>query len=84
MDEGPCEGNFERWFYDNQTDVCRPFRYGGCKGNKNNYPTEHACSYHCRQPGVHKGLISNARTKAYAKCIYIVCGLNGFGLYFFR
>ncbi|XP_017478128.1 PREDICTED: papilin isoform X5 [Rhagoletis zephyria] len=55
MEAGPCEGNFERWYYDNQTDVCRPFRYGGCKGNKNNYPTEHACSYHCRQPGVHKG-----------------------------
>lgn len=56
VDEGPCEGNFERWFYDNQTDVCRPFVYGGCKGNKNNYATEHSCNYHCRQPGVHKGL----------------------------
>ena len=56
MDQGPCEGSFERWFYDNATDVCRPFSYGGCKGNKNNYPTEHACNYHCRQPGVHKGL----------------------------
>ncbi|XP_065354306.1 papilin isoform X6 [Calliphora vicina] len=54
MDQGPCEGSFERWFYDNTTDVCHPFTYGGCKGNKNNYPTEHACNYHCRQPGVHK------------------------------
>uniref|UniRef100_A0A1B0C4R9 Papilin n=1 Tax=Glossina palpalis gambiensis TaxID=67801 RepID=A0A1B0C4R9_9MUSC len=58
VDEGPCEGNFERWYYDNQTDVCRPFTYGGCKGNKNNYPTEHACSYHCRQPGIHKDYCS--------------------------
>ncbi|XP_036342960.1 LOW QUALITY PROTEIN: papilin-like [Rhagoletis pomonella] len=58
MEAGPCEGDFERWYYDNQTDVCRPFRYGGCKGNKNNYPTEHACSYHCRQPGVHKDYCS--------------------------
>ncbi|XP_037820569.1 papilin isoform X5 [Lucilia sericata] len=58
MDEGPCEGSFERWYYDNATDVCRPFRYGGCKGNKNNYPTEHACNYHCRQPGVHKDYCS--------------------------
>ncbi|XP_054726012.1 papilin isoform X2 [Anastrepha obliqua] len=54
MEPGPCEGSFERWYYDNETDVCRPFRYGGCKGNKNNYPTDHACNYHCRQPGVHK------------------------------
>ncbi|XP_055847561.1 papilin isoform X3 [Episyrphus balteatus] len=54
MDNGPCQGNFERWFYDNQTDTCQRFMYGGCKGNKNNYATEHACNYHCRQPGVHK------------------------------
>ncbi|KAH8381906.1 hypothetical protein KR009_000904, partial [Drosophila setifemur] len=53
-ESGPCGGSFDRWFYDNQTDVCRPFTYGGCKGNKNNYPTEHACSYNCRQPGVLK------------------------------
>ncbi|XP_030369297.1 papilin isoform X5 [Scaptodrosophila lebanonensis] len=53
-ESGPCAGNFERWYYDNQTDICRPFVYGGCKGNKNNYPTEHACSYSCRQPGVLK------------------------------
>ncbi|XP_004530678.1 papilin isoform X3 [Ceratitis capitata] len=58
VEAGPCEGNFERWYYDNQTDVCRPFAYGGCKGNKNNYPTEHACNYHCRQPGVHKDYCS--------------------------
>ncbi|XP_065354303.1 papilin isoform X3 [Calliphora vicina] len=58
MDQGPCEGSFERWFYDNTTDVCHPFTYGGCKGNKNNYPTEHACNYHCRQPGVHKDYCS--------------------------
>ncbi|XP_023166272.2 papilin isoform X2 [Drosophila hydei] len=54
VESGPCAGNYERWYYDNQTDVCRPFSYGGCKGNKNNYPTEHACSYSCRQPGVLK------------------------------
>ncbi|XP_055847560.1 papilin isoform X2 [Episyrphus balteatus] len=58
MDNGPCQGNFERWFYDNQTDTCQRFMYGGCKGNKNNYATEHACNYHCRQPGVHKEFCS--------------------------
>ncbi|XP_032578299.1 papilin isoform X5 [Drosophila sechellia] len=54
VESGPCAGNFERWYYDNETDICRPFTYGGCKGNKNNYPTEHACNYNCRQPGVLK------------------------------
>ncbi|XP_015037150.2 papilin isoform X5 [Drosophila pseudoobscura] len=59
VENGPCAGNYERWYYDNQTDICRPFTYGGCKGNKNNYPTEHACSYSCRQPGVLKGPVDN-------------------------
>ncbi|XP_044574257.1 papilin isoform X6 [Drosophila ananassae] len=59
VESGPCNGNFERWFYDNQTDICRPFTYGGCKGNKNNYPTEHACNYNCRQPGVLKDPVEN-------------------------
>ncbi|KQS52137.1 papilin isoform X5 [Drosophila erecta] len=54
VESGPCGGNFDRWYYDNETDICRPFTYGGCKGNKNNYPTEHACNYNCRQPGVLK------------------------------
>jgi len=59
VESGPCAGNFERWYYDNESDICRPFTYGGCKGNKNNYPTEHACNYNCRQPGVLKGLRSD-------------------------
>lgn len=57
MDQGPCEGNYERWYYEKESDSCRSFTYGGCKGNKNNYPSEHACNYYCRQPGIHKGLI---------------------------
>lgn len=56
VEEGPCEGNFERWYFDKEQDTCRPFRYGGCKGNKNNFPTEHACKYQCRRPGVRKGI----------------------------
>lgn len=56
VEEGPCEGNFERWYFDKDQDTCRPFRYGGCKGNKNNFPTEHACKYQCKKPGVRKGM----------------------------
>uniref|UniRef100_A0A182PGJ0 Papilin n=1 Tax=Anopheles epiroticus TaxID=199890 RepID=A0A182PGJ0_9DIPT len=54
MDAGPCNGTFERWYYDKDSDACHPFYYGGCKGNKNNYPTEASCGYHCKKPGVHK------------------------------
>lgn len=59
LEEGPCNGNYERWYFDKDQDVCRPFRYGGCKGNKNNYPTEQACSYQCKTPGVRKGILTD-------------------------
>ncbi|XP_049534828.1 papilin isoform X3 [Anopheles darlingi] len=54
LEHGPCNGTFERWHYDKETDACQPFYYGGCKGNKNNYQTEASCNYHCKKPGVHK------------------------------
>uniref|UniRef100_A0A672H631 BPTI/Kunitz inhibitor domain-containing protein n=1 Tax=Salarias fasciatus TaxID=181472 RepID=A0A672H631_SALFA len=37
---GPCRAAFQRWFYDRSTGSCRTFVYGGCRGNKNNYPSE--------------------------------------------
>lgn len=54
MEQGPCNGTFENWFFDKESDTCRPFLYGGCKGNDNRYATEHACNYHCKKPGVQK------------------------------
>ncbi|XP_035795510.1 papilin-like isoform X2 [Anopheles albimanus] len=53
-EDGPCNGTFERWYYDKETGACQLFYYGGCKGNKNNYQSEAACNYHCKKPGVHK------------------------------
>lgn len=55
VEEGPCNGNYERWYFDNEQDVCRPFRYGGCKGTKNNFATEQACQYQCKNPSVQRG-----------------------------
>lgn len=55
MEEGPCSGNFERWYFDNEADTCKPFRYGGCKGTKNNFVSEAACKYQCKNPSVQKG-----------------------------
>lgn len=54
IEQGPCEGSFERWGYDKDRDVCTPFVYGGCKGTKNNYLSESACNYHCKTPGIGK------------------------------
>lgn len=57
VEAGPCNGTFENWYYDHESDSCERFNYGGCKGNKNRYPTEHSCTYHCKKPGVHKGKV---------------------------
>ncbi|XP_070503266.1 papilin isoform X4 [Chironomus tepperi] len=54
IEPGICNGSFERWAYDKEQDSCVPFNYGGCKGNKNNFPTVGACEHHCKKPGIGK------------------------------
>lgn len=55
VESGPCNGNFERWYFDKEDENCKPFRYGGCKGNKNSFVSEQACKYQCKNPSVQKG-----------------------------
>uniref|UniRef100_A0A182FPU5 Uncharacterized protein n=1 Tax=Anopheles albimanus TaxID=7167 RepID=A0A182FPU5_ANOAL len=64
-EDGPCNGTFERWYYDKETGACQLFYYGGCKGNKNNYQSEAACNYHCKKPGVHKRVLDPIPRDAY-------------------
>ena len=44
---GPCQGRLTRYYFDTALLTCVPFRYGGCKGNKNNFPTEDECMDTC-------------------------------------
>ena len=44
---GNCDGYFQVWFHDPSTGLCRPFMYGGCGGNANNYPSFEACQMAC-------------------------------------
>lgn len=46
-DTGPCRGFFVRWFYNPLTNLCLPFIYGGCQGNRNNFATQALCMSHC-------------------------------------
>lgn len=44
---GTCDAHFQVWFHNPSTGLCRPFFYGGCGGNENNYPTFEACQKAC-------------------------------------
>uniref|UniRef100_A0A7M5VFX9 Papilin n=1 Tax=Clytia hemisphaerica TaxID=252671 RepID=A0A7M5VFX9_9CNID len=46
---GNCEGNFQRYYYDQLTNECKLFVYGGCRGNKNNYISQGKCEQECVQ-----------------------------------
>ncbi|CAG9813449.1 unnamed protein product, partial [Phaedon cochleariae] len=54
QEAGPCNGQYQRYWYDEETGQCQPFVYGGCKGNKNNFPTIEACRQQCATPGEKK------------------------------
>ncbi|CAH0551174.1 unnamed protein product, partial [Brassicogethes aeneus] len=46
-EEGPCRGQFKRYYYDQDSKQCKEFNYGGCKGNSNNFQTLKACNQQC-------------------------------------
>ncbi|XP_013147767.1 PREDICTED: papilin isoform X2 [Papilio polytes] len=47
LDPGPCENLQSRWGYDGSLGTCITFMYGGCGGNRNNFPTQEHCNYFC-------------------------------------
>ncbi|XP_030767480.1 spondin-1 isoform X2 [Sitophilus oryzae] len=46
-DQGPCQGYYNRWYFDSRKLMCVPFVYGGCRGNKNNFLTSEECMGSC-------------------------------------
>ncbi|PIO14538.1 hypothetical protein AB205_0191710 [Aquarana catesbeiana] len=46
-DPGPCKAHVKRYYYDQETDTCKDFIYGGCEGNRNNFKTEEECKRIC-------------------------------------
>lgn len=44
---GMCRALMPRWTYFSATDECKPFGYGGCGGNGNNFISEEECQQKC-------------------------------------
>ncbi|GIY77807.1 kunitz-type U19-barytoxin-Tl1a [Caerostris extrusa] len=47
-DSGMCMALFFKFHYDQNTESCHQFVYGGCGGNGNNYDSERECLQHCK------------------------------------
>ncbi|XP_023024840.1 extracellular matrix protein f-spondin [Leptinotarsa decemlineata] len=47
-DPGPCQGYYNRWWFDSTKLRCLPFIFGGCRGNRNNFLTEEQCMDTCQ------------------------------------
>ncbi|VEN50612.1 unnamed protein product [Callosobruchus maculatus] len=62
-EEGPCRGEYARFYYDKESKQCVPFLYGGCKGNNNNFLTIEACKQKCMAPGRKKDHCSLPRAQ---------------------
>jgi hypothetical protein len=46
-ESGACNAYLQRWYLDIATGICKPFVYGGCGGNANNYESLAACQAAC-------------------------------------
>lgn len=54
-DSGPCRAAFPMFFFDAETQSCRTFLYGGCRGNGNRYGSESECVERCITQGAAEG-----------------------------
>lgn len=48
MDEGSCRHYALRWYFHPMTNSCRPFIFGGCRGNGNRFESKWECEQHCK------------------------------------
>lgn len=45
--EGACNVNAVRYYYDKELKICKQFKYGGCRGNENNFKSVKECYKVC-------------------------------------
>uniref|UniRef100_A0A8D0BW87 Collagen alpha-1(VII) chain n=1 Tax=Salvator merianae TaxID=96440 RepID=A0A8D0BW87_SALMN len=49
MDEGFCLHYTVLWYYHREANSCRPFIFGGCGGNANQFPSKQECELWCKR-----------------------------------
>ncbi|XP_039918299.1 LOW QUALITY PROTEIN: collagen alpha-1(VII) chain-like [Hirundo rustica] len=55
MDEGSCQRHSLLWYFHVPTNSCRPFLFGGCRGNSNRFPSRRECERRCRSSTAGRG-----------------------------
>ena len=81
VDEGPCRGEIERYYYNTITQKCEVFYYGGCQGNANNFRSYQECQKTCfRIPSKFwsntSGDVTSSTSESYWKCpagVFTLC-----------
>lgn len=63
-DVGMCRGFAQRFFYDGADQECKPFTYGGCLGNANNFASQEECLSACAPPVIDAKARARARARA--------------------
>ncbi|XP_056321794.1 tissue factor pathway inhibitor a isoform X2 [Danio aesculapii] len=61
---GPCRGLVPRYFFDQKSQECKQFFYGGCFGNANNFKTIKECQKSCQPAAVLKSEEEEAKPVA--------------------
>ncbi|XP_019605190.1 WAP four-disulfide core domain protein 8 [Rhinolophus sinicus] len=47
LDPGNCKNMTQHWYFDSKYNLCKPFKYGGCQGNANNFFSQEDCTKAC-------------------------------------
>ena len=51
LQKGNCRQSILRYFYQSDSNQCRPFYFTGCGGNDNNFGTMNECKLACKSEG---------------------------------